>query len=819
MRIFISSRFKELENERRYVKDHLEDEKHKVFIFEDDAGARTEKSSKVYKDEVLKCDIYIGIFKFLFSSPTEEEYDLAFEQKKEIFIYVFSEQGDREEKLGIFLKKLKDRHTYEKFVSKEDLVTKIKEHILSLLLRTYRIRSHQRSDLFDNLERENLMLLDNSTTFTNADFNCWKLGYFSEGDVHLNYDARRPITDNILDSISTNKCTMIYGKPFAGKSLILKRISKELIDQGYAVLFVESFQTTKGELLKIISNLSREYEKLLIIADNCHLFGSDLVFEVFNHITSDNDKIKFLLSARREEFDKLIQSFPFNKSSEVKRCISNSNIIALNFELMDSIAYITKVNQLYDLKKESSEITSLSRGLFEKSNGDPWVFYYMLMATLSNNLIFNTNYHDFLMRHYNEVFSKVNSNDIPFTFLCCFIDYCNIPLTLRLISELNYTSTNLENLQKISFLFKDTNYKTRHPVWAREYMLYIIINKYDRNYSVMENEFRLQEKISLLIQNLSFIHLMQIIHGCNFLFSITEFRYFCDMIIKTILDQIKKGILQNFTKYEIVLVYSLGLAQYHFSTNNYTEAIQLCKTARCIDAVYPEPWFKLGYIYDETGQNIEALNCYDRSIDINSEYTDPWFNKGGLFQHEFGNIEEAILSFKKVLIISPMDYEAWFSLGQAQQENQQPDEAMKSYNESLTKNPRYDPAWFDKGIILFEEQKYEQARSCFDKVIEYSVDPVLMKGSLRNNGIICDILMNYREAIRYYSKFLRLEPRNLEIIYKVSIDRLRTKDILEGIFGLRQIYRLKRGELLNAINQDSEFRKFEGYEKIKMLFP
>jgi hypothetical protein len=83
------------------------------------------------------------------------------------------------------------------------------------------------------LLESNLRLVTNNTITelgtSNSDF--WKIGYFSDEDVKSGYDARRPITDDIIASIEKNVGTIVYGKPYYGKSIILKRIMFGMIDK------------------------------------------------------------------------------------------------------------------------------------------------------------------------------------------------------------------------------------------------------------------------------------------------------------------------------------------------------------------------------------------------------------------------------------------------------------------------------------------------------------------------------------------------------------------------------------------------------------
>jgi hypothetical protein len=101
--IFVSSKTDELREERKRIKSVFSSELFDVFVFEQ-AGARTEAAEKVYKYEVLNCDIYVGIFKEKYSWATEEEYKLASQSRKVIHVYV-ADSEKRDSKLDRLLTK------------------------------------------------------------------------------------------------------------------------------------------------------------------------------------------------------------------------------------------------------------------------------------------------------------------------------------------------------------------------------------------------------------------------------------------------------------------------------------------------------------------------------------------------------------------------------------------------------------------------------------------------------------------------------------------------------------------------------------------
>lgn len=120
--MFVSSTIEELREERARIKMALEPLGLDVFLFELDAGARSESTRRVYGDEVLQCDIYIGLFKHIFSAPTKEEYELALANGKEILIYIFdTSEENRENELSSLLTKLGQTHTRKKYGGMEEL--------------------------------------------------------------------------------------------------------------------------------------------------------------------------------------------------------------------------------------------------------------------------------------------------------------------------------------------------------------------------------------------------------------------------------------------------------------------------------------------------------------------------------------------------------------------------------------------------------------------------------------------------------------------------------------------------------------------------
>lgn len=139
LKIFISSRTKELHNERVAIKQVLAPFGFEVFLFEDDVGARTESVPEVYRKEVSECDLYIGIFREEHSEATEEEYKIALSQGKEILIYISDYNVTKKhDGLNALLTQMKSKHSIETFTDSKELEKFIKRDITNLLVRKFK---------------------------------------------------------------------------------------------------------------------------------------------------------------------------------------------------------------------------------------------------------------------------------------------------------------------------------------------------------------------------------------------------------------------------------------------------------------------------------------------------------------------------------------------------------------------------------------------------------------------------------------------------------------------------------------------------------
>ena len=149
-KIFVSSVQREFEQERKFIKQEIENDYilnrfFDVFLYEE-LSASGSSPEELYSEEVINSDIYIGLIGSDYGSilesdisPTELEYDLYNKTHNDALIYI-KNVDYRDDKTNEFIKKI-GNHSYTRFNDRYDLIKQIKESLADFIdknLRNYR---------------------------------------------------------------------------------------------------------------------------------------------------------------------------------------------------------------------------------------------------------------------------------------------------------------------------------------------------------------------------------------------------------------------------------------------------------------------------------------------------------------------------------------------------------------------------------------------------------------------------------------------------------------------------------------------------------
>lgn len=163
--VFISSSQEEFQAERDMLRENInekDDSLSKLFMvrtFEKDLSGRKESVGCLTKDQVLKSDVYLGLFGIRYSEPTIAEYEIALGDrlvKKEMILCVKSCASKRESRLEDFLSKTMNPqkgHSCLIFKNTEDLLKQVKSSLMNYIWRMHESFIISKETLGPNLDK------------------------------------------------------------------------------------------------------------------------------------------------------------------------------------------------------------------------------------------------------------------------------------------------------------------------------------------------------------------------------------------------------------------------------------------------------------------------------------------------------------------------------------------------------------------------------------------------------------------------------------------------------------------------------------------
>jgi tetratricopeptide (TPR) repeat protein len=125
------------------------------------------------------------------------------------------------------------------------------------------------------------------------------------------------------------------------------------------------------------------------------------------------------------------------------------------------------------------------------------------------------------------------------------------------------------------------------------------------------------------------------------------------------------SIVQPLTKNELaaITLYNQGVAIHN--SGNYMEALDTFNKSIDLKQAYPEAWNGKGRALINLGRYNEALEAFNKTIELNQSIqsnADAWLGKGNAF-YGLSSYFEAIRAYDKVIEINSEDYYAWIGKG------------------------------------------------------------------------------------------------------------------------------------------------------------
>jgi tetratricopeptide (TPR) repeat protein len=524
----------------------------------------------------------------------------------------------------------------------------------------------------------------------------------------------------------------------------------------------------------------KDGNKILVAVDNVHDKKTATIFSVIDSIRSygeKKDNIRFILTGRQPEFDRLVLDRLDTLSEPVRQSIQNLHkqisYPIPNFTLKEIQNFLERYKDEDDVKRfvnnnkfdynklfiENDQVTlnTISSLIYEKTNGDPILLKFFIFGKGFAN--------DVEYRFFNYMKSEIKLQSM---IICILLDRAEIPISQDLIEKMNLIESTFElTNETLTFLEDEKRWKTIHPKWDLELLAYLYNIK---EHVILEKRKKvLRKALELLMNNLSNEKDRFSIFG--FLYDSTtidteENRKFPITVVEAIVTNKNNLIDTYLSKNSRYYLYGYYISINYYYSQLYDKSLAAGEEAL---KIYPNGIGGLtnkGVALRKLGRHEESIACYDEVINIDPKEITAWNNKGRTLE-ELGRHEEAIKCFDEIIYkLDPKKVSAWYNKGVVLRNLGKYEEAIKCFDEIIYKlDPRYVSAWYNKGFVLVNLGRYEEAIQCYNEIIN-NQDPKYVNAfkALNNKGWALDKLKRYQEAIECYDKALDIEPNDTNVL-------------------------------------------------------
>ena len=322
LKVFISSRLEELEEERAAVEEAVSELwthgnlPFTIWRWESAKEIPSGKHpDKVQSEGAKDSDIYVLILGSKYGdfeygqSPTHKEYDIACSELEEdcILIYIKEVEG-REEKIEKWIEEIKDKHTPKPFKNPYQLKDLVKTRL---------------RDLWDKgIWKVNIPTIQ-SVLRKGETFEC---DFFKKEPEWVDFEegfiVERKEVDKIIKKLKNDNIQLVLGEPASGKSVILKNIGFKLAKENKVVYIVELKKHSRDEVQRYFEDIPEiKDEKAVFIIDDAHLQFADCE-RLARDFKNGNLKAKLIIGTRetreiRGEHPKEASEFEYLSKTEI----------------------------------------------------------------------------------------------------------------------------------------------------------------------------------------------------------------------------------------------------------------------------------------------------------------------------------------------------------------------------------------------------------------------------------------------------------------------------------------------------------------------
>ena len=207
---------------------------------------------------------------------------------------------------------------------------------------------------------------------------------------------------------------------------------------------------------------------------------------------------------------------------------------------------------------------------------------------------------------------------------------------------------------------------------------------------------------------------------------------------------------------------------------SYRESVKFYLDSIMMDRNHQEAYWGLAESYKYLTEYKKSIKMLEKLTELDGN-NDKYFLQMGICYLSDGQPAEAIPHLIRAIVINKENLEAQIQLAIAHELVEEPELSLMIYDKLIETNPGYLKAYYNKAAMLMGMGNFIDASTTFFKLIKRN--PSYYKAYL---GIATsfDKLARYKDAIRYYKKFLELKTLSEDAVFA----RQRIKELREMTF-------------------------------------
>ncbi|WP_019501406.1 tetratricopeptide repeat protein [Pseudanabaena sp. PCC 6802] len=175
--------------------------------------------------------------------------------------------------------------------------------------------------------------------------------------------------------------------------------------------------------------------------------------------------------------------------------------------------------------------------------------------------------------------------------------------------------------------------------------------------------------------------------------------------------------------------------------------------------------YRLGTIYAEMQQHVDAIAYYNQALQLDPNYAEAYFSLGNIDLNQ-GNYEQAIANYQTAIQLNPIFSKAYINLAYVQERQEKIEEAILNLQKALEIQPDFVEAHRNLGVLLLKAGRDDEAIARFQRAIE--ICPTYAE-VYRDIGDIFLRKDNLEKAVDYYQRAIQVQPNYGDAYWQLII--------------------------------------------------